>query len=43
MVQKLKDRQMTVIRETDEYIVYEFFKRNISTRPSLPHRIQPSQ
>jgi hypothetical protein len=25
MVQKLKDRQMPVIRETDEYIVYEFF------------------
>ena len=43
MVQKLKNRQMPVIRETDEYIVYEFFKRNISTRPSLPHRIQPSQ
>jgi 4-amino-4-deoxy-L-arabinose transferase-like glycosyltransferase len=43
MVQKLKDRQMPVIRETDEYIVYEFFKPNISTRPSLPHRIQPSQ
>ncbi len=25
MVQKLKDRQAPVIRETDEYIVYEFF------------------
>jgi hypothetical protein len=42
-VQELKNLQTPVIRETDEYIVCEFFKPNISTRPSLPHRIQPSQ